>query len=140
MVRIAIAPVRSSSGWWPRGGDSPMAEAEREQALAERVVSAMMERDAFSQWLGITLLAVRPRSATVSMTIRPEMVNGFAVTHGGIVYSLADSALAFASNSHGRVTVSIDNSITYPLPVHVADELTAVAEEGRASNGWGTIA
>lgn len=114
-----------------------MAETEREQALAEQVVSAMMERDAFSQWLGITVLAVRPRGARVSMTVRAEMVNGFGVSHGGIVYSLADSALAFASNSHGRVTVSIENSITYPLPVHVGDELTAVAEEESASNRLG---
>jgi acyl-CoA thioesterase len=62
------------------------------------------------------------------------MVNGFGVSHGGIVYSLADSALAFAANTHGRVTVAIENSITYPQPVRVGDELTAVAEEEGASN------
>jgi len=114
-----------------------MAEAEGEQRLAERVVGGMLERDAFSQWLGISVLAIRPRGATVSMRVRAEMVNGFGLAHGGVVYSLADSALAFASNSHGRVTVSVENSITYPLPVHVDDELTAVAEEESASQRLG---
>ena len=108
-----------------------------EQRLAEEIVSGMMARDAFSQWLGIKIQSVRPRHATVSMTVRDEMVNGFGVAHGGIVYSLADSALAFASNTHGRVTVAVDNSITYPLPAHVGDELVALAEEESASNRLG---
>ena len=108
-----------------------------EQQLAQRVVAGMMERDAFSQWLGITVQSVRPRGSTVSMTVRRDMVNGFGVAHGGIVYSLADSALAFASNTHGRVTVSIENSITYPLPVRVGDDLVADAEEESATNRLG---
>ena len=70
---------------------------ELEQALAERVVSAMMERDAFSQWLGIDVVAVRPHGATVRMRVREDMLNGFGVCHGGVTFSLADSALAFAS-------------------------------------------
>jgi acyl-CoA thioesterase len=94
----------------------------------------MLAADAFSRWLGIRVLAVAPRQATVAMRVREEMVNGFGVSHGGIVYSLADSALAFAANTHGRVTVAIENSITYPQPVRVGDELTAVAEEEGASN------
>lgn len=114
-----------------------MTSSEAEQLLAERVVGAMMDRDAFSRWLGIKILAVGSRRATVGMTVRQEMVNGFGVAHGGIVYSLADSALAFASNTHGRVTVSIENSITYPAPVHVGDQLIAVAEEESASNRLG---
>jgi acyl-CoA thioesterase len=108
-----------------------------EQQLAERVVEAMMTADAFSRWLGIKILAVGPRQATVAMRVRDEMVNGFGVSHGGIVYSLADSALAFASNTLGRVTVSIENSITYPHPVRVGDELVAIAEEESASNRLG---
>jgi acyl-CoA thioesterase len=114
-----------------------MTGLESAQELAERLVQAMMDRDAFSQWLGITVRGVRPREATVAMTVRPEMVNGFGVAHGGIVYSLADSALAFASNTHGRVTVSIENAITYPKAVHVGDELIAVAEEESASTRLG---
>lgn len=114
-----------------------MSETSSEQQLAERVVGAMMTADAFSRWLGIKVLAVGPRQATVAMRVRDEMVNGFGVSHGGIVYSLADSALAFASNTHGRVTVSIENSITYPHPVKVGDELVAIAEEESASNRLG---
>lgn len=99
------------------------------QALAERVVHAMMARDAFSQWLGIEVLEVRPNACRVQLTVRDDMLNGFGVCHGGIPFALADSALAFASNTHGNVTVSIENSITYPAPVRVGDVLTARADE-----------
>ncbi len=102
-------------------------ELDGSQALAERVVAGMMAKDAFSKWLGITVSGIAPNAAVTRMIVRPEMVNGFGVAHGGIVYSLADSALAFASNTHGRVTVSIDNGITYPAAIDVGDELTAVA-------------
>jgi acyl-CoA thioesterase len=102
------------------------------QQLAERVVAAMMARDAFSQWLGLEVTHVAPNAATVRMTVRPEMVNGFGVCHGGIAFSLADSALAFASNTHGRVTVSIENSIRYPAPIAPGDVLTATAVEETA--------
>lgn len=98
------------------------------QSKAERVVAGMMAKDAFSQWLGIEIVRVAPDASTVRMTVRPEMVNGFGVAHGGITYSLADSALAFASNTHGNVTVAIDNAISYPAAVNVGDVLTAVAE------------
>ena len=97
------------------------------QKLAERVVGGMMAKDAFRQWLGIEIVAIAPDASTVRMTVRPEMVNGFGVAHGGIAYSLADSALAFASNAHGHITVAIDNSISYPAPVNVGDVLTATA-------------
>jgi acyl-CoA thioesterase len=89
----------------------------------------MMERDAFSRWLGLEVVHVAPNAATVRMTVRPEMVNGFGVCHGGIAFSLADSALAFASNTHGRVTVSVENSIRYPAPIAPGDVLTATAVE-----------
>jgi acyl-CoA thioesterase len=104
-----------------------------EQRLAERVVSAMMAKDAFSQWLGIEVLDVRPNGATVRMEVRPEMQNGFGVCHGAIPFALADSALAFASNTHGNITLSIENSITYPKPIAVGDVLTATADEESAS-------
>ena len=105
-----------------------------EQNLAERVVSGMMAKDAFSQWLGITLVKVGPRAVTTQLTVRDDMVNGFGVCHGGVTFSLADSALAFASNTHGRVTVSIENSITYPKRISVGDTLIATAEEEGATN------
>ena len=104
-----------------------------DQRVAEAVVHAMMSRDAFSQWLGIEVLEIAPARSTCRMRVREEMVNGFGVTHGGIAFSLADSAFAFACNTHGKVTVSIENSVTYPAPVHVGDVLTAVAREDAAS-------
>jgi acyl-CoA thioesterase len=105
-----------------------------EQRLAERVVRKMLERDAFSAWLGLELLEVRPRYAAVRMTVRRDMLNGFGVCHGGVTFALADSAFAFASNTHGRVTVSIDNSITYPAAISAGDVLTAVAIEESAAS------
>jgi len=107
------------------------------QLLAERVVRGMMARDAFSEWLGLEVLEIAPRRSTVRMTVRSEMVNGFGVTHGGIAYSLADSALAFAANTNGRVTVAIENSISYPQSAAVGDVLTAVAEEEAATGRLG---
>jgi acyl-CoA thioesterase len=104
-----------------------------DQALAERVVNAMMARDAFSRWLGIEVLDVRPRSATIRMRVREDMLNGFGVCHGGALFSLADSALAFACNTHGRITVSIENSVTYPVAIYAGAELTAVAIEENAT-------
>jgi acyl-CoA thioesterase len=94
----------------------------------------MVERDAFSAWLGIEVLDVRPRAAAVRMTVRPEMLNGFGVCHGGATFALADSALAFAANTHGRVTVAIENSISYPASVVAGDVLTAIATEESAGN------
>lgn len=105
-----------------------------EQRLAERVVKGMLERDAFSSWLGLEVLEIRPRYAAVRMTVRPDMMNGFGVCHGGVTFGLADSAFAFAANTHGRVTVSIDNSISYPAAVQSGDVLTAVANEESAAN------
>ena len=104
-------------------------EASVAQALADRCVRAMLERDAFSRWLGIEVLFVAPDSVAVRMTVRGEMLNGFGVCHGGVTFALADSALAFASNTHGRVTMSTENGISYLAPVVAGDELTAEATE-----------
>ena len=108
-----------------------------EQELAERVVRGMMAKDAFSQWLGIEILEIAPRRSVVRMTVRADMVNGFDVSHGGIAYSLADSALAFAANTHGSITVAIENSISYPAAVRVGDVLTATAEEDSSTSRLG---
>jgi acyl-CoA thioesterase len=67
------------------------------------------------------------------MKVRPEMTNGFGVCHGGVTFAFADSALAFASNTGGKVTVSIENSMTYPAPVKLGDVLTADAEQEATS-------
>ncbi len=105
---------------------------ENAQALAEKLVAGMVSRDGFSAWLGVEIVEVGPGASTVRLRVRPDMLNGFGMCHGGIPYSLADSALAFASNTHGTVTVSIENTISYPAPVSEGDILTAVAEEESA--------
>lgn len=104
------------------------------QETAERVVAGMLATDTFSRWLDLEVLEVAPRRSVCRMRVRHDMMNGFGVAHGGIVFSLADSAFAFACNSDGRVTVSIENSITYPAPIHEGDVLTATAEEQTATN------
>jgi acyl-CoA thioesterase len=108
-----------------------------EQGLAERVVAAMMAKDAFSQWLGIEIVEVRPRSARIRMTVRDEMVNGFGVCHGGVTFAFADSALAFATNTHGKITVAVENVISYPRSVAAGDVLEAAAREDSATNRLG---
>jgi acyl-CoA thioesterase len=97
----------------------------------------MLQHDTFSQWLGVEVLDIAPQTCTLRMTVRGDMLNGFGVAHGGIVFSLADSAFAFACNTHGRVTVSIENSITYPAAIREGDVLTAVAREEALSERLG---
>lgn len=101
---------------------------------AQRIVDQMMARDAFSQWLGLEVLTIAPGRAVVRMTVRPEMLNGFAVAHGGIAFALADSALAFASNTRGSVTMTLESSVFFAMPVRSGDVLTATAEEVSAGN------
>ena len=101
---------------------------EAAQSLASRIVNHMLERDAFSRWLGIEVRAIKPDRAQLRMKVRPDMLNGFGVCHGGVTFAFADSALAFASNTHGKVTVSIENSIHYPAKVVAGDVLEALAE------------
>jgi len=100
-----------------------------DKSLAERVVDRMYDQDWFSQWLGIQRVEVIPGRCVLRMKIRKEMLNGFAIAHGGIAYSLADSALAFASNGHGRKAVSVETSISHTVPLKEGDEITATAEE-----------
>jgi acyl-CoA thioesterase len=109
--------------------DHSASDAER----GRRIVAGMLERDAFSRWLGVEMVSCEAGRCTLRMTVRAEMLNGFGVSHGGIVFSFADSAMAFAANSGEQVTVAVDNGITYPAAVRDADELTAVAEQETAS-------
>lgn len=97
--------------------------------LAKKVVQKMMADDAFSQWLGIEILEIKPGYAKLQMQVRKEMVNGFKVSHGGIAFSLADSALAFASNSYGRIALALENNISFMKKVSPGDLLTAITEE-----------
>lgn len=101
---------------------------------ARAVVARMYENDPFSIWLGIERLVVEPGHCELRMTVRKEMLNGFSIAHGGITYSLADSCLAFASNSHGIQSVSIETSIAHTRPVKEGDVLTAASTELQRSD------
>jgi acyl-CoA thioesterase len=94
-----------------------------------KIVEHMYQADLFTQWLGIRRLNEGEGHCTLEMVVRPEMVNGFGITHGAITYALADSALAFASNARGRKAMSIETSINHLKPVMTGDVITAVAEE-----------
>ncbi len=107
------------------------------QELAEKVVQRMYDNDPFSIWLGIERHALGPGHCELRMTVRNEMLNGFAIAHGGITYSLADSCLAFASNSHGIQAVSVETSISHTRAVKEGDVLTATSEEKSLSRSIG---
>lgn len=107
------------------------------ESKAEHIARQMMEGDAFSQWLGIEIMEVREGYAQMKMTVRDEMLNGHGVMHGGISFSLADSAFAFASNSHGQKAVSIETSINHTKAVFSGDELVATAEKESLSKSVG---
>ena len=100
----------------------------------------MFDNDPFSQWMGMELVSVGPGTCTLRMTVRKEMLNGFNVAHGGITFSLADSAFAFACNSHGRHAVSIHCSIEHVAPVREGDVLTATATEENLGNSLSNYA
>ncbi|MFT3909454.1 MAG: hydroxyphenylacetyl-CoA thioesterase PaaI [Ferruginibacter sp.] len=95
----------------------------------QQVVTHMMEHDLFSQWLGIEVLDVKEGYSKIKMIVRKEMINGFGIVHGGIAFSLADSAFAFACNNRNVLSVALDTSINFTKPVHVGDILTAEAKE-----------
>ena len=97
--------------------------------LSKKVIEKMMSGDAFSQWLGIELLESAPGFCKIQLKVREEMTNGFNIAHGGISYSLADSCLAFAANSYGTQSVSIETSISYTKKVESGDLLIATSKE-----------
>ena len=103
-----------------------------------KIINKMFNQDAFSQWLGIEIIDVSKGFCQLKMTVRKEMLNGFQIAHGGIAYSLADSALAFASNSHGRKSLSVETSISHTVSVEEGDSLIAVSNEISLSPKIGT--
>jgi len=96
---------------------------------AQEVVNHMMKNDLFSQWLGIEVLEIRDGYSKIKMTVREEMINGFGIVHGGVAFSLSDSAFAFACNNRNNLSVALDTSINFTKPVHVGDVLIAEATE-----------
>lgn len=101
----------------------------RNNQQAKEVVDHMMKHDSFSRWMGVEVLEIREGYSKIRMLIRPEMVNGFGIVHGGIPFSLADSAFAFACNNRNRLSVALDVTITFTKAVKVGDVLTAEARE-----------
>lgn len=97
--------------------------------LAGRVVDKMMDHDAFSQWMDVKVLEIKEGYSRIQMIIRKEMVNGFGIVHGGIPFSLADSAFAFACNNRNNLSVALDVTITFTKAVNIGDTLTAEAKE-----------
>ena len=100
----------------------------------QNIVNKLYENDPFTKWLKIEVLEIRKGACILQMTIRKEMLNGFAIAHGGITYSLADTALAFASNTHGRKSVSIETSISHTESLKEGDIITATTEEKNLTN------
>ena len=97
--------------------------------LARDVVDHMMDHDFFSQWMGIEVLEIREGYSKIKMVIRKEMVNGFGIVHGGIPFSMADSAFAFACNNRNNLSVALDVTISFTRAMHIGDTLTAEANE-----------
>lgn len=102
-----------------------------------QVVTTMMKNDRFSQWLGIEVLETALGHCRLRAQVKTDMLNGFAIAHGGITYSVSDSALAFASNSYGKKAVSVETSISHIKQVREGDVLTAEAKEISRSNRIG---
>jgi acyl-CoA thioesterase len=101
----------------------------KKTSLATRVVNRMYNNDPFSKWLGIQRVEDGAGKSTLRMTVRQDMLNGFSVAHGGITYSLADSALAFAANGHGIQSMSIETGISHTKKVMEGDVLTTSTKE-----------
>ena len=97
--------------------------------FAQKVVNHLLEKDLFSKWLGIEVIEIKEGYSKIKITIRNEMVNGFGIVHGGVTFSLADSAFAFACNNRNNLSVALDTSINFMKPAHVGDVLTAEAKE-----------
>jgi acyl-CoA thioesterase len=97
--------------------------------IAKKVVDRMIDHDLFSQWMGIEVLEIKEGYSRIQMTIRKEMVNGFGIIHGGLPFSLADSAFAFACNNRNNLSVALDVTITFTKAVNIDDVLIAEAKE-----------
>ena len=97
--------------------------------IARACAEAMWREDDASKGLGMEIVEVKPGQATLTMTIQPHMVNGQRIAHGGFIFTLADSAFAFACNSYNRLAVAQHNSITFVAPGKLGDRLTAACRE-----------
>ena len=99
------------------------------EATPSAVVSHLLARDAFSQWMGVSVEEAAAGRSVLAMAVRDDMVNGFGTLHGGVLFAFADSAFAFATNAGGLLSVAVDCSISYPVACRPGDCLRAVAVE-----------
>lgn len=100
-------------------------------------VEKLHRQDPFSNWLGIEILEIKEGFCIIRCRIREEMINGFGVVHGGIIYSLADTALAFSAATGGRVALALNNSISYTKKARLGDTLIARSEAVNTTNRTG---
>lgn len=113
--------------------------SEADHAKEHKIVNYMLENDPFSRWMGVQVLEVRKGYCKISCPVTADMQNGFDVTHGGILFSLADSALAFSSATFGRVALAIDNNISYLKKSAAGDTISAESECVNISNKTGVF-
>ena len=99
------------------------------QRIAEAVRQGLFANDTAARSLGMDVEAIGPGTARISMTVRPDMLNGFDICHGGFITTLADTAFAYACNSHNQLTVAAGIVVDFIAPVHEGDRLTAEARE-----------
>jgi acyl-CoA thioesterase len=97
--------------------------------LARACAEAMWQEDDASKGLGMEIVEIKPGQATLTMTVKPDMVNGQRIAHGGFIFTLADSAFAFACNTHNERTVAAQGNITFIRPGKLGDRLVATARE-----------
>ncbi len=118
-------------------GEAVARTGDAARSLAEAVGRYMYGRDAAAQALGVTLAGIGPGRARVSMPVRPDMVNGHDICHGGLIFTLADTAFAYACNSYNRNAVALHCTITFLQPAHAGEILIAEACEQtlRGRNG-----
>ena len=107
--------------------------------LARKICDTMLLNDHATAALGVRVIDVGAGRVTLSMSVRPDMVNGHKICHGGVIFSLADSACAIASNSRNQNMLLQTGTITYVNPAHDGDQLIAVGEEQMVQGRNGVI-
>ena len=112
-------------------------EQEEKNKTPQEVLETMLKRDAFSKWMGLQIDEVGIGYCKLHYYVKDEMLNGFSSIHGGILFSAADSAFAFACNSHGIFTVALDVSISFARPAKLGDILRVEAKEIYLGNKTG---
>lgn len=113
--------------------------ADKTKSDPHQIVKHMLQNDPFSLWMGVEIIEVREGYCKISCPLKKEMMNGFDVTHGGIIFSLADSALAFSSATYGRVALAIDNNISFLKQSITGDTITAESDCISLSNRTGVF-